>query len=159
MIILQDSREQSPLEFADDLITEVMIVPLKVADYGCEFKNGYVPPVYFERKSLTDLFSTLGTGYDRFKRELDRAKEESYKIILIVEGTIYDILMGTEYSDRKGLTVLRQIFTLWIKYDLMPVFCKDRLEMSMFITHYYSAIGRKAIRDLKEKGRSGKTTL
>jgi len=151
MQILIDSREQAPLEFESPTITETPKVALKVGDYGCRYKNGYEPPVYFERKSIADLFSTLGGGYPRFKRELLRAKDNAYHLILIVEGSIGKVLKGAKYSSMAGSSILKKMFTLWIKYDLIPVFCKDREEMSRFIIEYYEAIGRKAMTDLKEK--------
>ena len=52
------------------------------------------------------------------------------------------MLNGVPQSMVDGLTIIRQMLTLWIKYDLMPVFCKDREEMSRFICEYYCAIGR-----------------
>ena len=154
MKIIIDTREQLPLTFDHfDIVTETISTALPIGDYGCEFKNGFVPTVVFERKSMADLFGTLTQGYDRFKEELMRAKESEIKVILITEGTLSDIVMGTAYSRRDGLSVLKQIFTLWIKYDLMPVFCRDRKEMENYIIHYFSAIGRKAIDDLKDKRR------
>ena len=133
-----------------------------MGDYSCEFIDGSVPPVVFERKSITDLFGTLGDGYERFKRELFRAKENGTKIILIIEGHIPKVLAGNPYSTKKvkikgktrivklnmaerkkhGKAKFRQILTLSLKYGLNHIFCKDRDEMSMYIAEYYSAVGR-----------------
>ena len=43
-----------------------------VGDYAWETDSGYILPLTFERKSLGDLFSTLGKGYPRFKKEILR---------------------------------------------------------------------------------------
>jgi len=148
--MLIDTREQLELLFQDEFITECERVPLPVGDYSCEFKNGYQCPVCFERKSLNDLFGTLSKGYDRFKREIERAKSLDIKLIIVIEGTLTDVLWGIKHSERSGISVLRQLFTLWIKHGV-PFYClKDRTEMSIFITEYFKSIGRKALKDLKE---------
>ena len=49
--------------------------------------------------------------------------------------------------------MLRQLFTILIKY-YVPFYCfKTRVEVAKFIIEYYSAIGRKALADIKEKNR------
>jgi len=75
------------------------------------------------------------------------------KLILAIEGSVAQVSWGTPYSQMKGSSILKIVFTLWIKHDLMPVFCADRNDMSNFIYEYYCAIGRKAQADLKEKRR------
>ena len=149
MIILQDSREQIPLHFDDPIVTEVEITCLPVGDYGCIYRNGWECPIVFERKNLFDLYGTLSQGYDRFKREIERATEQGYKLILIIEGTMRDVYNGIPHSKRDGQSLMKQIFTLWTKYDVLPVFCKDRAEMARFIVETYTALGRKALEDLK----------
>ena len=151
MKIIQDSREQASLIFNQEFVTEIIVEALPVGDYGCEFERGYEVPCIFERKSIPDLFSTLTSGHDRFIREIEKAKKLGIKLILIIEGSISTVSWGTVYSKMPGRTILRIIFMLWIKYDLMPVFCSDRNDMSNFIYEYYCAIGRKAQADLKEK--------
>ena len=146
MQILVDSREQSPLKFKSDTITDVITTKLNVGDYGCKFKDGFSPPVFFERKALGDLFSTLTSGYKRFKKEILRAGETNTQLILIIEGTLSKVLNGTKYCRVEGKTIVKTIFTLWVKYNLIPVFCKDRTEMSRFITEYYEGLGRNAKR-------------
>lgn len=152
MKILIDSREQNPLTFLGlSHVTDEIVTKLDVGDYGCTFKNGYTPPVYFERKALGDLFSTLTSGYKRFKQEILRAKDNDVKLYLLIEATILDVQMGANHSTVKGDTILKTINTLWLKYDLVPFFMPNGLEMSLFIQGFYSAIGRKALKDLKAK--------
>jgi ERCC4-type nuclease len=143
MKILIDTREGKPLKFYHPYIKEIINRKLDVGDYGCEFNDGYIMPVVFERKEHGDLVGTLGKGYERFKREIERAKQQDIKLILIIEGTMTKILNGTDYSMRDGLSIIKQLFTLWLKYDLIPVFCKDREEMSKYITEYYIACGKQ----------------
>lgn len=156
MTILVDSREQLPLIFTHEYVTETIIMPLPCGDYSCQYKQGWQCPVVFERKTISDLFGTLGKDYERFKREIEKAKELGIQMIIIIEGTLGEVLWGTPHSMRDGISVVRQLFTLWIKYNILPVFCKNRSEMAEYITHYFMAIGRKAMRDLKEQKKKDK---
>lgn len=143
MTIIIDSREGSPLDFVDcEYVTGVEVRKLNVGDYGCIYKDSFAPPIYFERKSIGDLFITMTSGYTRFKRELARAKVSKVSLILVIEGTLSKILRGSSHSTIEGITIVRKLFTLWIKYNLYPVFCKDRNEMVKYIYEYYCSIGR-----------------
>jgi ERCC4-type nuclease len=149
MVIIQDTREQSPLEFNHELVERVDVMKLDVGDYACRFKNGYVPFVRFERKSIGDLFGTLGKGHDRFKREIVRAAMYEVRLILIIEGTLTKVLKGYEYSNMPGATIIKIIFSLWERYNMYPVFCKNKDECSRYIVEFFAAMGRKALRDMK----------
>lgn len=82
-----DTREQKPFRF--DGVTTIN----KKLDYGdYKFFNDNNYSVYFERKSLADLISTVTIGLDRFKNELVRAEEQSDHVIVIVESSIKDLL-------------------------------------------------------------------
>ena len=146
-----DSREQLPLTFLHPFVTEVETMKLDCGDYACQYKNSYIPSIRFERKGIGDLFGTLSNkeNYERFKREIQRAKDFDVKIIILIEGTLTKVLKGYEHSQREPDSIVKQLFTLWTKYDVMPVFCKDREEMSRYIIEFYTAIGRKALEDLK----------
>lgn len=143
MRILVDTREQTPLSFVkDDVLIGTQAATLKVGDYVAEFKDGSLCPIIFERKSISDLFGTLTSGYKRFRAELLRARELNVKLILAIEGTISDVLKGSDYSSVDGVSVYRRIMTLWVKYDLMPMFFENREQMAAGINEFYQAFGR-----------------
>ena len=154
IIINIDSREKLKLDFIDDLVTGTEIMTLPVGDYGVTFSNGYQCPLVFERKNLTDLFGTLGSGYKRFKKEIEKSKDFGFKLIILIEGSMSKIYEGIEHSQRGGESVVMQLNTIWIKYDI-PYYCfcgsnlTARYEMSRFIIETYSAVGRQAIENLK----------
>jgi ERCC4-type nuclease len=154
IIIITDSREQTPLDFPYEFVSEIKVEKLPVGDYGCEFVNGYRPPVSFERKSKGDLFNTMGRGYARFKREIELAKELNIRLIIIIEATMTSVLKGFEKSDLSGISIIRKLMTLLIKYNVYPVFCKDRDEMGLYIYEFFSSIGR-----LTMKGKSNYADL
>lgn len=152
--ILQDTREQKPLEFElDEIVTEVETVTLPVGDYHCEFTDGSRPPLVFERKSLQDLYGTMTRGYPRFKRLLAKASKLEISMILIIEASQSQVLAGYDRSEFPGPSCLQKLFTLWIKYDLFPVFCRSRPEAARFIVETYKAIGRLTKTEKREKAR------
>jgi ERCC4-type nuclease len=142
MKISIDSREQSYLEFPFEFVTEVKREKLIVGDYQAEYANGYRPPLIFERKSINDLYGTLGKGYKRFKKEIIRAKENNIRLVIVIEGSMPKVAKGIKMSDMSGESIIRRLFTLFIKYDVYVVFCNTREEMASYIYETYCAIGR-----------------
>lgn len=92
-VILIDTREQAPYSFrgftADapkrhvPLIIPVRSKGLRTGDYSIE---GLEDRVAVERKSLPDLYGSLGRERERFERELVRLDEMDYAAIVIEAG-------------------------------------------------------------------------
>lgn len=140
--LLIDTREQKKLEFKSGVFGDITRVALPVGDYGCDVSDQRVP-IIFERKGFSDLFSTLGSGeYDRFKREMLRAKELNIKLVLLIEGTMRDVAKGYDRSVFSGEAMLKKLATLYVKYDLEYHFCCDRYVMSRRIEDVFSAVAR-----------------
>ena len=143
-----DSREQLPLEFEiGDGISEVITTKLPYGDYACGFedkegKHVEFMPVFFERKSLGDLYGTLGKGMERFRKEMQRANEDGVKLIIIVEACFAEVKNGYEHSKMEGESILKTLHTLWVKHDVPYILCNDREDMKETILHFFSAIGR-----------------
>ena len=132
-----DTREKIPLDFSSQKIIDKQVsASLPYGDYCCEY-NKTLLPVVFDRKSLGDLFGTLGKGHKRFMREVGRAKADKVKLIIIVEKSLTAVRKGYRYSKMPGLSVLRQLFTLLHKHDVGFVTCKNREEMEMYIAEYF----------------------
>lgn len=140
MTIIQDSREQTPFKFID---INVEVKKLDVGDYSCVLSDGFVVPVVFERKSVCDLYGTLSSGYDRFKNEIIRSQDLGLRMILIIEGTLTKVSKGIKHSKRDPESLLAQTFTLFCKYGIIPVFCKDAEEAAKYITLFYQAYEKK----------------
>ena len=140
MIIYQDTREQTPLTFTScPNVEKVVKATLPYGDYACKHNNKKIP-VVFERKSIGDLFGTLGKGIKRFKKEIGKAAEENVALIIIVEVNLSKILKGYKYSKKmKGIAVIRTLFTLLLKHRVPFVCCKNRDEMELYITEFYSS--------------------
>jgi ERCC4-type nuclease len=139
MQIIIDTREQKPLEFAVPTLREC----LNVGDYSCRFEDGHIPPVVFERKSLGDIYGTLSGGYDRFKREMQLARELEITLIIIIEGSLRRVLSGYSNSRRTPISLVYQLFTIRVRYGIHTVFTNTREEMSEYITHLFLALERE----------------
>jgi ERCC4-type nuclease len=142
MKILVDNREKVELEFVHPYITAIEHTTLSVGDYGCCYIDNHIPPVFFERKSIPDLFGTLSKGYKRFKKEILRSKEQQVLLVIIIEGSLTKILKGYERSKRGGDEITKQLFTLMVRHHIPFICCSNREEMARYITEVYLAIGR-----------------
>jgi len=149
--ILVDSREQTPLDFPFKQVSNVGVTKLEVGDYACKC-NDTVLPVIFERKSKGDLFGTLGKGHKRFRKELQRALDNHIELIIIIECSLISVLEGFVYkahggqkrnSKVKGTAIAQTLFTLWVKYGVLPVFCSSREEMSNYIYGTFLAMEKQ----------------
>ena len=139
MKLFVDSREQNPLEFkVGGEVSEIIKTKLPYGDYfgGWEDKSGQFVdffPISFERKGLGDLFGTLGSGMERFRREIARAKEDGFKLIIIIEGCRREVELGYKHSTKSGESVVKTLDTLYVKHDVDHIFCNDRSDMMKII--------------------------
>ncbi|MEA2037279.1 MAG: ERCC4 domain-containing protein [Nanoarchaeota archaeon] len=131
-----DTREQSPLEFNKPYIKEVTTSKLEYGDYSARLGNK-ICPMFFERKSLSDLFGTLGKGNARFRAEIKRCFSDNNQLTIIVEKPLDRIYKGYKFSQMSGQQIGRTLFTLFLKYDIKFVCCKNRAEMELYIAEYY----------------------
>lgn len=94
--VIADTREQQPYEFAGlkadarqgggPLVIEVRRGTLASGDYSLA---GYEDRVAVERKSLADLYGTLGKGRERFERELARLNAmETARVVVEAEWSV-----------------------------------------------------------------------
>jgi len=144
--LIQDSREQRPLEFKPGVFDEIVVEGLPYADYWAEI-DGKQIPLCFERKGFGDLYGTMTAGYPRFKRELELAKENKFSIILLIEGSMREVAGGYHHSKFTGDSMLKKLAMLYVRYGLEYHFFNCRREMSRHIEEVFSAVHR----NFKEK--------
>lgn len=129
--IIIDSREQNPLTFPRT--QKCVVSKLDVGDYSVE---EYEKRIAIERKSLPDLFQTLGRGNKRFKKELERAREYEY-FAIIIDGSYreckYKSFPGSHYSSMRGYVIAQIVLTLHIKYGINVFFAEDRMESAELV--------------------------
>jgi hypothetical protein len=94
--IFTDTREQKPITFES---SEEMKL-----DFGDYTAGGeYYDYTYVDRKSEGDFKATLsGKNYERFKREIDRARSFNSYIFVVVESSISKIKKNNIFSPHKS---------------------------------------------------------
>ena len=137
-MIIVDTREQKTLDFREEVIHQ----KLDVGDYGYEL-DGHILPLVFERKSGIDLFGTLTHDHERFKAELERARDNDIRLIVIIENTYNSIknkrFAGANYTKMKGSVIISIIHTIQLKYGIQFVFCSNRPEVASYIKDCFNS--------------------
>jgi hypothetical protein len=125
--IIEDTREKNPLFFEN---RQVISAKLDVGDYGLEEK--YSRDVYIERKSVSDFAQTLTKGYSRFIRELKRAEDKKYYVVMLVESPLEVVLSFDKLHEMRYTKVnpphvfknLRELLNKFINFQVL--FVDDR---------------------------------
>lgn len=101
-----DTREQKPLSFISARSNKL--------DFGDYTMGGeHYSYTYVDRKSETDFKGTLGVGFSRFKKELQRAKDFNAYLYIVTEKSLDQIIKNNAYLKRsrmKGATNMDFIF-------------------------------------------------
>lgn len=129
--IVIDTREQTPFHF-DPYLAQVERGTLRTGDYALKGDDGFA----VERKSFDDFLSTISSGWERFKREIGRAKSSGFVLPIVIEGWVDDCLyvdVGDEIMppmsrlNHPNLTpgfILSRIGELWqLGASVIPVGC------------------------------------
>tara|TARA_B100000131_G_scaffold315152_1_gene353120 strand:- start:56 stop:997 length:942 start_codon:yes stop_codon:yes gene_type:complete len=93
--ILIDTREQKPLKFKNG-----EALKLDFGDYTAA--GDFYSYTYIDRKSDTDFKSTLSVGFDRFKREIERAREFDSFLYIVVESSVSNINKNNLFAPHKA---------------------------------------------------------
>lgn len=157
MKVIIDTREQLPLPFTVDVkkggfVTAIKHEALSVGDYACEFEDGYRPNIFFERKSLPDLFGTMTSGYVRFKKEYERfadIQDKTKEFWLYMESSLFTVAGGYHRSEFGGESMIKKLFTLFERYNIHLLFNPNREESCEFMIQRWAARGREY---MAEKG-------
>lgn len=126
MRILVDNREQLPYDFKACMAPEddICAVCLLTGDYSID---GHTDQLCVERKSLPDLFSSVGQGRDRFEREFERMAEMEYAALVIEAGFKDCILNPPNFTNMNPKSVFRTCLAWGVKYGVHVHWCHDRV--------------------------------
>lgn len=128
-MIIRDSREKkgSGWNFRASANCKGMITQkLDTGDYSVE---GYEDTIMIERKSIPDLWGSLGQWRTRFMKEMDRSLEFPIRY-LIIEGSLKDIKAGFRYSKLTAEYIMACLTSLEVKYGMHVVFTDKRKDVS-----------------------------
>lgn len=136
-VIYADTREQKPLDFEN-------LVRKEGLSFGDYRMNG--SEVYIERKSIADAWGTLSGGFERFEREIIRAKDANAYLVILVEGPFTELErfpMQRQIGGKIRLPVeciYHSIRELSQKYHhIQFLFVKSREEASRVIQKLFAA--------------------
>lgn len=160
--IVVDTREKDNRHIVDKLKTNNINIDNKamlIGDYGIE-SGTYALPVVIERKgSLDELIGNMldkekdANGCNRFIRELNRAKENNTKVILLIEDKdyYYKLLTGDYRSNVNPKAIKGMIMSLEAKYNrILSIVGIDKSVSASYIhtTLYYHL--RQHIKEVRE---------
>lgn len=144
--IIQDTREQTPLDFGPTGIPSV-IKKLDTGDYSA---TGYEKLFTIERKSADDLVNTVIHDRARFERELTRMREDGYEYVAIFcESSWMDILHHQYTSAANPKSVLGSLDTWSARYGVPTFFCSHPIYC--FLEQAQSRIERDNIKAQAER--------
>jgi len=114
-IVLIDTREQAPLEFSDDVVTER--VTLVTGDYSIA---GHSDRIVFERKTLADLVQCVTVDRDRFMDQCRRLGEYE-RAAIVVESTVLDVTAKVYRGATSPRSIIGTCNAVWLDYGV-PTF-------------------------------------
>lgn len=151
--IFVDTREELPFLFKD---SKTISMKLICGDYTVKNEDLY-SDVYIERKSINDLYGTMGKGFDRFCRELERAQELNHYIVVVVESSFKEadsyVPYFSKHSSFKPMAKVREICQRFDNCQF--VFGGTRSECSNLVEKIFKLKGQVRALDLeyiKDKG-------
>lgn len=123
--VVIDTREQRPYTFGGivsdardgrrPVLVSLVGGTLKAGDYSIE---GLEQRIAVERKSLADLFSTLGQGRGRFQRELQRLNDSyDYAAVVCEEDWAAIVADPPERSMLRPKTVHRSVIAWQMRFS------------------------------------------
>lgn len=134
-MILVDSREKKwhhiESYFKDKGIAYDFPHKLDVGDYASD-KNPFL--VVDRKANLQEVCSNLSAGADnliRFTKELDRAKKQGIRLVVLIEGTTFSDLKdvakwNSRYTKHTGKWMLEKMFKLTLSYGVEWRLCRNR---------------------------------
>lgn len=112
-----DTREQQALSI------DGIRAKLNVGDYGLIPEKDI--GVYIERKSLADFIGTLSLGYDRFVREIERAKEVGAYLVILVECPLSEAL---QHKPKHSMVNMAHVFK-----NLRDILSRSKHVQALFV--------------------------
>lgn len=121
--IIRDTREQKGKGWNFKASSNCWGQKIQKLDVGDYTVDGLEDILMIERKTIGDLWGTLGnqTNYKRFLREVDRAKDHKLKF-LVIEGNVADVNRGYRYSKVPVENIHAKLISLQVKHNIHVIF-------------------------------------
>lgn len=149
--ILVDQREKAPYRFtglrADAKHNRrPLIVPtesghMKTGDYAIK---GLEHLAVVERKSLADLYSTLGQNRERFEREHERMAADVARPVIVVEASWFEVVnLPPDYSRLNPKTVFRTAISWYVRYGVPWIMAEDRRLAELYTFQFLTKVWKE----------------
>lgn len=122
--IIVDTREQMPWSF-DPKEFEVISRKLDFGDYACAVNE---TAFFIERKSLDDFVGSITAGRDRLWTEFERANASQARGMIMVEGSVQDVLTHSYQSATTTKSVIGTCAAIFRDFGYAVLFAGGRLE-------------------------------
>lgn len=144
-----DSREQKPLtlEYKPGCVLSHQIGSLYSGDYSLKGFENYVA---IERKSLSDLMGCIGTGRDRFEREIIRLK--GYQVRCIVVESSWKTIEAGKYRSQVKATAAIGTLMGWIAEGIPIVMADNHKRAGTFVARMLYITACRRLAQLKSLG-------
>ena len=121
--IIRDTREQKGKGWEFRASANCYGMEKKKLDVGDYAIEGMEDIVMVERKTLGDLWGTLSVkkNYDRFLREIERAKDHKMKY-LVIEATLAEVNAKYRFSQVSPANIQAKLISLQVKHNVHVVF-------------------------------------
>lgn len=144
LTIIEDTREQTPLDFSQFPFVTVERGTLRSGDYSIK---GYESQFAVERKSLADLVGTITHGHERFERELERLCSFQYAAV-VVEASEVDLRTGKYRSMLLPRAAVGMITAFEVRYRIPFHFCGTRRMAAQRIYELAYYFQREMLKDV-----------
>lgn len=101
LTMITDTREKLPYKFKNFIREK-----LDVGDYKIKELN---INTVVERKELADLKGCLGYNWDRFCREMDRAREKKLYVVILVDASFNDFMTKHHFGKMSNQWLFHQL--------------------------------------------------
>lgn len=140
--VIQDTREQVPIQFGDNI--SISVTKLDYADYA--IKDNL--KIAIEKKSIGDLAGTMSAGYERFKRELARAKKDKGYIIILCDSSYnnfksIEFLPQTKRIKASCEFLSKRIRDLYEEFDNFQLCFSENKKHSSKVAEFILKMGKK----------------
>jgi hypothetical protein len=99
-LIICDTREQLPLAFHQEQKQE----GLNFGDYKLN-DDLFTHNCCIERKAVGDFCGTLSAGFERFKKEVSRAQEAGFYLVVVIESPLNEIYEFAKKLSHKNIRI------------------------------------------------------
>lgn len=134
-----DTREQKPYTFGKHPVERV---GLKTGDYSIV---GLEEKVCVERKSKSDAYGTIGSGRERFERELERMTWFD-RAFIVIESSLDHFLIPPTHSGLHPHSAINSLISWEIRYGVHVHFCGKRKHAQTFTFRILEKYWRHVLR-------------